>query len=361
MVKRVQLEPVGQYFSRPKADVEFIPTGSALLDCVIGGGWARGRVGNIIGDKSTGKSLLMIEAAANFIHKHPDGIVHYRETESAFSESYAGALGFPLSRVDFGAGIGKGRRKAEPIRVVQELFKDLRRVLDSTKKPTLYILDSLDAISDAAELDRVEAIMKADAAGTSDDKAKGSYGVGKAKGMSELFRNIVQDIEDVGLTWLIVSQIRDNLTARFGDKTRRSGGRALDFYASQVVKLAHIAELKETRSKIERVTGVRVALKCTKNKVALPLRKCEFEILFGFGIDDLACSLEWLKEVDKLDQIKWNGSNLSSKGALGKYIDEAFKMDSAGLRQRTAEVSPVVQRVWYEIEAMFLPAQSKYA
>src|SRR5262252_7801779 len=83
-------------------DVEFFSSGSKTLDLALGGGWAKPRVANIIGDKSTGKTLLCIEAAANFARQYPTGKIRYRETEGAFQKSYARALGMPIERIDFG-------------------------------------------------------------------------------------------------------------------------------------------------------------------------------------------------------------------------------------------------------------------
>src|ERR1019366_4415396 len=104
-------------------------------------------------------------------------------------------------------------------------------ILDKTKpgQPGLYILDSLDALSDRAELER-----KID---------EPSFGAGKAKQMSQLFRRLIRKINKTDVAVIIISQIRDNIGVRFGDKTTRSGGHALDFYASQVLKLAHLKNI----------------------------------------------------------------------------------------------------------------------
>lgn len=302
----------GNYFAAPKSGIEFIPTGCKILDLALGGGWAEGRVGNVVGDKSTGKTLLMIEAAANFAKKHPTGVIKYREAEAAFDQDYAGALGMPLDRVDFGE---------KQLATVEDFFEDLQLTVEEarkTKKPHLYILDSLDALSDREELDR--------------DIDKGSFGASKAKKMSELFRRNVRDVEEVGVTLLIVSQIRDNMNAMaFGKKTTRSGGRALDFYASQVLFLAQIKRVTKTVKKVTRPVGIVVKAKLEKNKVGLPFREAQFQITFGYGIEDeLACE-DWLKEV----------ASPIPEGNL-KVLHKA------------------VEKRWYEIEQSFLPKRKKY-
>src|SRR6202035_1171122 len=110
MIERVSLKSSakkqgGLYFPTKK-DVEFFSTGCNLLDQALGkrtgGGWAKNRIINIIGDKSTGKTGLAIEACANFARKYPKAIIRYRESESAFDELYSEILGMPLDRIDFG-------------------------------------------------------------------------------------------------------------------------------------------------------------------------------------------------------------------------------------------------------------------
>jgi len=85
----------GSYFATPKQDVSFISTGCRVLDLALGGGWAERRIANIVGDKSVGKTLLMIEASANFARKYDDGKIYYRECEAAFQPLYVAELGLP--------------------------------------------------------------------------------------------------------------------------------------------------------------------------------------------------------------------------------------------------------------------------
>jgi recombination protein RecA len=186
--------------------MEFIPSGSKLLDLALGGGWAERRIANIVGDKSTGKTLICIEACANFAAKYPKGKVRYRECESAFDPPYAKAMGMPMDRVDFGAN---------QLETVEDLFEDLGRITKGAKSDELVIVDSLDALSDRVEMKR--------------DLDTGSYGTAKAKNLSELFRRQVRSLTNSKVTVIIVSQVRDNIGAfGYAAKTKRSGGRALD-------------------------------------------------------------------------------------------------------------------------------------
>lgn len=344
MARRERLNDAGEggaYFASPSTHHEFISSGCTLLNCVLGGGWPLGRVSNIVGDKSTGKTLQAIETIANFVRAFPDAQPKYKEYESAFDREYAAALGMPVDKVDFGDDDRGGN-------TIEAMFKDFEAYLDSRlgkREPGLYVVDSLDAMSDDEELKR--------------EISAGSYGAAKAKKISEMFRRIIDKIEKSRTHLMIISQIRDKMDAvAFGEKTQRSGGRALDFYASQVVKLAYTGALRKTSRGVNRVVGVSVKAKCTKNKVGLPFRECSYNIMFGYGIDDLTANVDWLAEVKRLDMIELKNS--SSKADLGKYIAEINDMSDADYRKECRYVAKQVRAAWGEIEKGFLPTRRKY-
>lgn len=333
--KEVEGRTGGLYFTSKKSHLKFISSGSTMLDCSLGGGFVMGRVANIIGNKSTGKTLVAIETAANFAMAYPGRKnIHYRERESAFDKPYAGALGMPLDRVDFGKE-GKGR-----FNTAEGLFEDLDRAIQASKGPGLYILDSLDSLSDAAELTR--------------DIGDASYGTGKAKVMSEGFRRVTRDMEDAGLTLMIISQIRDKIGATFGVKTTRNGGRALDFYATHVIMLAHLGYMFKTISGIKRATGIRAKAQVTKNKVAMPFREAFFDLVFGYGSDDLASCMDYLLEVKRIDAL--GITPVEAK----KYLEMVESLPDDDYRKRVTEVSNITKGVWREIENKFLPVRQKY-
>lgn len=297
----------GNYFAGPVEGVEFFSTGCTLLDLALGGGWAEGRIINIVGDRSSGKTLLCIEASANFARKHPNGRILYREAEAAFDERYAAALGMPLDRVEFGDA---------PLETVEDLFEELTVLAPATREagstPVLYIVDSLDALSDRTELARpIDA---------------GTFGTSKARKSSEMFRRLVRLLHK-NVTLIIVNQVRDNIGVAFGDSYTRAGGRALDFYASQRLDLAQVGVVTRERNKIKRAVGIDIRGRVKKNKVALPMREAQFPIIFGYGVDDAAASKKWLRD--------------------HKFEEEENLQ--ACVRQR-----------WYEVEASFLPQRRKY-
>jgi recombination protein RecA len=324
----------GNYFANPKTDLKFIPSGCKPLDLALGGGWVRGRVANIVGDKSTGKTLLCIEACANFLRIVPKGKIRYREAEAAFDRSYARALGMPVDRIDFGSA-------DKAFETVEDMFEDLEHIVANAKGPELVIVDSLDALSDRSEIDRA--------------MDQGTYGAQKAKLLSQLFRRLIRKMEHKDVTLIIVSQVRDKIGVSFGRTTTRSGGKALDFYASQVVYLAHVGRIVKTVSGLKRPTGVKVLAKLDKNKVALPFREAAFSIRFGYGIDDAQACVDWLNETNSL---KLAGLK---KEDVPNYLNYVLEMSIEDGNAEIDRLREIVEQKWYEIEGKMLTPRSKYA
>jgi len=338
MVKRqrAKLQEKSSYFVDEKPNYSFVSSGCTLLDCALGGGYPLGRIVNIVGDKSTAKTALATEAIINFVRGYPDGVPAYRDTEAAFDQSYAQAMGLPLEKVDFGS--------KEPLQTVEQFSRDFDAFLEQrikTDTPGIYVVDSLDALSDDAEMER--------------DIGKETFGTAKAKLLSVFFRKTAHRIEQSRVLLLVISQVRDNIGAMFGEKHKRSGGRALDFYGSQALWLAHIKTLKREISKVERPYGVLIRAKLKKNKVNLPFREADFEFHFGYGVEDLRASIEWLKEVGRL---KDAGINPTQVKEYLKGIDE---MDRAEYNKEQQTAAAAVKQVWREVETSFLPKRSKYA
>lgn len=305
--------------------LEFISSGCQLLDKVIGGGYPIGRVVNIVGDKSTGKTNLAIEACANFAIKYPKGRIWYHESEAAFDKIYAEKLGLPVDRIEF-----------EDLNTIGGLFDLLQeKIKEKSDEPGLYIVDSLDAFTDVAEQKR--------------GIDEGSYGTGKPKQMSELFRRLIQDIKKSKILLIIISQIRDKIGVTFGEKKTRAGGHALDFYASQVVWLSELKKITKTIKNITRPIGIEIKAKCKKNKVGMPFRECEFPIIFNYGIDDMLANLEWLKTINMLE---------SMDISLRMLEQTAKRADTDA--ELKAKIKNQVDISWAEIENEFLPKSSKY-
>jgi recombination protein RecA len=329
---------VGNYFvedKRESLELNFFSSGSTILDCVLGGGWPLGRMSNVVGDKSTGKTLLAIEATVNFLKKYSEGKIYYHEAESAFDKEYARALQMPVDEIEFTTDDMEDESNDGTI---EFLYETLERIIPKhIDRPGLVVVDSYDSLSTRKEQSR-----KID---------KDSYGTEKAALSSQLFRRLNTKLARANIHLMIISQVRDNIGVTFGKKHKRSGGKALDFYATQVLWLSDLGKIRKTVDKIDREIGVNIKAKCDKNKISLPYRQCELPILFGYGVDDVSACLNWLKEVGGLDRLDISVKRIAR-------VSEQVKRDKDVKMMRT--ISRVVRERWQEIETTFIPKYSKY-
>lgn len=348
-----------------KSNLRFTSSGCSLYDCALGGGYVLGRVVNIVGDKSSGKTLLAMEATANFARDYPNGWIRYAEAEAAFDQEYAAALGIPVDRIIF-------NDPDKMIATVEDLYEDLKWHLEKfSDRPGMYIIDSLDALSDEAELGR--------------EFDAGTYGGTKPKQIGQLFRRLVAKLERQGVTFIVISQLRDKLNVTFGETKTRSGGRALDFYASHIVWLAELGKLKRTFRGQERVVGLEVEAHVKKNKVGPAFRKARYTLLFGYGIDDMSASADFLCDVgrEKLlhdigmkkaastraktradaDDARSKAAATPKSAALPSYKDVIAELrDNGGpqARELNDKLATLVRQEWAIIEQEFLPKSTKY-
>jgi recombination protein RecA len=316
-----------EYFASQKSPLEFIDTGSTQLNLVCGGGWPLTRIVNIAGDEATGKTLLCIEASANFKKKWPEGLVFYREAESAFDEDYAAALGMPVDEIDF--------IDPENLVTIEDFYEDLCKACDKIDKlgvPGLYILDSLDALSDEEEMKRAF--------------GKGSFGTQKAKDMSKLFRMTKQRIHASNMCLIIISQTRDKISDTGIPGKTKGGGKGINFYSSIILWLSHMETIEKTRNKIKRATGIRVRVRCSKNKISLPHRRCEFVITFGAGIDDVMSNIDWLDKYELLKDV------VGVERAT--YVKRLDIMSDSDYWDEAADVAKEVVKRWHDADRVFM-------
>jgi recombination protein RecA len=321
------------YLASPQTSMSFIPSGSTLLDLALGGGWAEGRIANIVGDSSSGKTLLCIEAAANFAIRYPGSLIRYRETEAAFNPEYAETIGMPLGQVDFGTA---------PLETIEDFYTNLNATIEhalKSGKPELYICDSLDALSDKAELER--------------GFGEPSYGSDKAKDLSRMFRKLpLAAMERSKVTLLIVSQIRDKIGVTFGRKWTRSGGKALQFYCSQIVFLAQTSVASKTLNGAKHTIGINIKARCEKNKAGQAFREAEFPIMFGYGIDDAASCCAYLDANGALKPVLGTMKDVAFLNAI-RNRDKGWKILVDKLHGETA-------KHWYDTQRKLLPKFRKY-
>jgi recombination protein RecA len=325
---------------RLSSELTFIPTGSTLFDLALGGGWAADRIFNVVGDRSSGKTLLAIEAFANFAKIRPEGGKRYAEAESAFADKYAEQLGMPPDV----------ERPENPLETIEKWDKDLE---EHMKKPgpSLYILDSLDALSDDAEKSR-------------DITETNTYGTQKAKKMSELFRRRVRELADAHCTLGVISQVRENVGVSFGEHYTRSGGKALDFYCTQIVWLSEVEKKTRTVNGQERATGITVRARVKKNKAALPFREVEFTIIFGYGIDDELSMIDWLTTLKAYSKEEGVGAKRRLNNLRDKIVDKDPAVSATALQEYQLFSENLKTRVrleWDLIEEALRPKLRKYS
>ena len=373
--KKLQKSTLSMELASERDNIQFINTGSMLINCVISGsykgGYPIGRMVNLVGDKSTGKTLLAIEAAANFHNQYPEGRIRFSETEAAFDEPYAHKVGLPIDCVEFPNSEDveepvtklKSRRyeidsdeaekeetekslknkqkrkgKAVAIESIEDLAEDMQKFIDEVKgndTPCLYVLDSFDGLSSDAEISR--------------DFNDATFGGEKAKKSNELFRRLVRRIRQANICFLLISQTRDSLS-RFGPRKIRSGGASLDFYASQILWLEEKRKIIKKVKAETRPIGIVVEITCKKNKIAPPFRSCQFPIEFNYGIDDLAATYEWFKNNDK-NLLK----ELTDKTAVIAAVKSYNRMSPIAKRRHRKALGASTQILWDSLEDAFLP------
>lgn len=316
--------------------LEFTSYGADIFDLIAGGGAPFKRVVNLVGDSSTGKSFLASELIARARKNYGKNFEWvYDDSESGYSFDSNSIWGFEMITPDMPRST-----------TIEEFALNVDRAVDKLKpgKKLIYIVDSFDSLSSAAEIEEFE--KKLDAV-EKNKEIKGTYGQGKAKTTNQFFRTTINKINDKDVLLVIISQIRENLNAgMFGAKYYRAGGRSLEFYSSQVFWLA-IAE-KFDKKGIH--TGICIQIKNTKNKTAKPYRQGFIEVIFDYGIDNTASNIKYLyglktelgKDSSKLSksELKWDEKEMSYSELL-KYIED---------NNLEEELTRRVKRKWYDFE-----------
>jgi len=339
--------------STDSTPVEFLNSSCAVLNCAASGkakngGWARGRIINLVGDGSSGKTLLSLELAAFVFYKMMGNrSINFPPVKKIriVYDNTEGVMDFPIDKmygkafVDAVEWISSATVQAWGRNVAREVLANKPGEL------LLYITDSLDALTSQEGLERFEK------AAEKDKEEDGTYGTEKAAYLSKsFFSNMCSMITGKDVTIVIISQIRMKIGVTFGEKYNRAGGKSLDFYTHQVCWLAEVEKLKKTFRGEERVYGIRVLAKMKRSKVSKPFREAEFIVLFDYGVDDIGSSLAYLYR-PKVPQLDWDGIKYS-RADLIKHIEDHNLQD---------ELSARVERWWNEIEDNMRPNRiSKY-
>jgi recombination protein RecA len=274
--------------TRPaKQLIERIPSGSTQLDEVFGGGYPIGKIVNLVGDNSSGKTLFGCELIANARKKFGKKLKwRYDDCEAGFSFDTEKMYGFEVVPTD-----KAGAPIHQPSQTIEDFDLNLNKEIDALKPDEylIYIVDSLDALSSEDEKEYIAKRRKATEDGT---ETKGTYGMQKQKYLSAFFRTMVNKIKDANCLLIIVSQVRTRISLFPGPKYERTGGKALDFYAAIIVWLAEA----EKHFKLNRATGITVKARTSKNKVGLPFRECFIDVVFDYGFDDIMSNLCYIND-----------------------------------------------------------------
>ncbi len=267
-----------------KMEVEVIPTGNLLIDRALGaGGFPRGRIVEIFGPESSGKTTLTLTAIAQA--QKAGGLAAFIDVEHALDPQYAARLGVKLDDLL----VSQPNSGEEALQICEALVRS--NAID------VIVVDSVAALVTKQELE-----------GDIGDSTVGA----QARLMSGALRKLTGFISKARTVCIFTNQIREKIGVMFGNPETTPGGRALKFYASVRIDIRRIGQIKGSDGVI---AGNRTKVKVVKNKVAPPFTECEFDIMYNEGISSVGSLLDLALEYDIIQKrgswMSYNGSQLA--------------------------------------------------
>jgi recombination protein RecA len=294
---------------RVVSDIPAISTTSLSLDAGIGvGGVPRGRIIEIYGPESSGKTTLALHIVSQA--QKAGGVAAYIDAEHAMDAEYAGKLGVDIDQLLI----------SQPDSGEQAL--EIAEALVRSNGVDVIVVDSVAALVPRAELD-----------GEMGDSLPGL----QARLMSQALRKLAAIVAQSNTCFIFINQIREKIGVMFGSPETTTGGRALKFYASVRLDIRRIGAIKDG----DRVVGNRTKVKVVKNKVAPPFRECEFDIVYGEGIS---------REGDVLDLAVTN-KVVEKAGAWFSYRGERLGQGRENSKQNLKDNPELLARVETEVKA----------
>ncbi len=290
---------------KPSVSVEAIPTGALSLDVALGvGGVPRGRIIEVFGPESSGKSTLALHIVAEAQAK--GGIAAYIDAEHAMDPEYAGKIGVKIDELL----ISQPDTGEQALEITEELVR--------SGAVDILVVDSVAALVPKEEIE-----------GEMGDKHMGL----QARLMSQALRKLTGIVNKTRTTIIFINQLRSKIGVMYGSPETTTGGNALKYYASVRLDIRRI----ETLKKGDEEYGNKVRVKVVKNKVAPPFRKSEFDIIYGKGISKTGCILDFATD---MEIIKKSGTWFS-------YKDEKIGQG----REKAKEFLEQNPAIYTEIEA----------
>jgi len=264
-------------------DLEFFSTGSTIFDLILGKGLCFKKMLNIVGPSSSGKSFIISEIIASARKIYGDKLKFvYLDCEAGYSFSSKSIWGFDI--------VDENNPKVD---TVEEFAIEIDKALDKIKpdEKLIYVIDSYDALTSETETEEYDKKLDSIARGK---KADGSYGMAKAKFINSFFRMQIRKIKEKNCLFIVASQTRDNINGgMFAPAKKRNGGDSLQVYAAAVIWL----RVAEKYGKDGHQTGISVHIKNDKNKLGKPFREGYIDVIFDYGLDDVASNIKFLYDL----------------------------------------------------------------